>query len=583
MRVFLRANGISRPGLKWFVFCGVVARSLAATWTWNGTGSNDNWSTPANWAPSGPPSSTYTTTVIFDGAQRLVPQQDIDDAFQFGKLVFTNTAGAFVVGGTDFFSGSMGWRGFQFAGSTPALSVLGTNAILVSGAFRAKDGSGPSPATSMVFVASCGSLQVPWFNGNVGDRVVKNGPGLLRVYEHDENQYYLDAAVTDNSAPEWRVNDGVVEIGSRTNRHAKNKSGTAWTNGAQVKIDGSVVVGDGIGTSTSAVLRLIGEPATVIGNGTSITVYPDGLLDFGNVQGFGGEDGSCVVITNDSGCIRMGTNALVLRKGALLDLHGGARFEGATSNSLTLYDGCTVHADATGTRAVLASDVRMASAITTTGVVFQVDDKPGDDVDLQITGQFGFGGAGLIKRGAGTLAISNYFFTTRDNRIDEGALQVNGVACGSGAAWLVTTNGTLGGCGVLSSAVVNVQSGTLNPGASGVAGVLTVESNVCFDAGSKLVMDVINGGALGLTHDQLTIQRGVLGGLTNIDMLVCVAGGWGRGATTLRVIDGGGDYTGQRLHSCALQGAPQCRATPVYGNGFVDVRIFSPITVLVFE
>ena len=583
MWVFLRGVCFFRLGLQWCAVCGVVAHSLAATWTWTGNGTNDNWSTPANWTPSGPPpTNDYRTTVILDGTQRLAPQQDMADLFQFGKLVFTNSAGSFVVGGTNYFSGCMGWRGFQFASSTATLSVLGTNAILLAGALRARDVSG-NLATSTVFVADSGSLQAPWFNGKVGDRVVKNGPGLLRVYEHDENQYYLDAAVTDGSAPEWRINDGVVEAGSRTNRYAKNKSGTAWTNGAQVKIDGSVVVGDGIGASTSAVLRLIGEPTAVIGSGTSITVCPDGLLDFANVQGFGGEDGSCVVITNDSGCIRMGTNALVLRKGALLDLHGNARFEGATSNSLTLYDGCTVHADATGTRAVLASDVRMASASSMTGVVFQVDDKPGDDVDLQITGQFGFGGAGLIKRGAGTLAISNYFFTTRDNRIDEGALQVNGVACGSGAAWLVTTNGTLGGCGVLSSAVVNVQSGTLNPGASGVAGVLTVESNVCFDAGSKLVMDVINGGALGLTHDQLTIQRGVLGGLTNIDMLVCVAGGWGRGATTLRVIDGGGDYTGQRLHSCALQGAPQCRATPVYGNGFVDVRIFSPITVLVFE
>ena len=44
---------------------------------------------------------------------------------------------------------------------------------------------------------------------------------------------------------------------------------------------------------------------------------------------------------------------------------------------------------------------------------------------------------------------------------------------------------------------------------------------------------------------------------------------------TLRVISGGGNYTGQSFLSLTLQGLAGRTLVPTYGNGYVDVKIKS--------
>ena len=74
----------------------------AATYTWDGGGADNNWSTGANWNPDGSvPVSASNTTVQLDGITRTSPSQDIANPFVLNRLEFLNTGtAAFTLGGS---------------------------------------------------------------------------------------------------------------------------------------------------------------------------------------------------------------------------------------------------------------------------------------------------------------------------------------------------------------------------------------------------------------------------------------------------------------------------------------------------
>ncbi len=65
----------------------------AAPATWNGGGSDNNWSTANNWAGASPPSANGTGLVIFGGNNRLTPNTDLN--WDVLGLAYAGGAGAF--------------------------------------------------------------------------------------------------------------------------------------------------------------------------------------------------------------------------------------------------------------------------------------------------------------------------------------------------------------------------------------------------------------------------------------------------------------------------------------------------------
>ncbi len=196
--------------------------ALAGTWTWTGAGTNDNWSTPDNWTPAGPPGSDNATTLIFGGNNRLMPEEDLCDSFLFGSLTFATNAGSFYLTGTTSAFGKTAWRSLQFSGSNTSLNVLGGADITINGALN-------TPATvaiQTITVASNRVLQVPWIIGGSHRVVVKKGAGLLRVYESDDGQRYLQNSC--NVGPEYCIDEGTVEMGTRTDRYVLASDGSGW-------------------------------------------------------------------------------------------------------------------------------------------------------------------------------------------------------------------------------------------------------------------------------------------------------------------------------------------------------------------
>ena len=79
-----------------FVVCCYVATATAQTW--DGGGSNNNWTTGNNWNPNGAPVNNGTANVNFAGTTRLTPI--VDSNRNVNSVTFDSNAGQFVIGGT---------------------------------------------------------------------------------------------------------------------------------------------------------------------------------------------------------------------------------------------------------------------------------------------------------------------------------------------------------------------------------------------------------------------------------------------------------------------------------------------------
>ena len=81
----------------------------AATFTWDGNGGtgSTNWSTANNWNPNTAPTRTSGHDLIFATGNKLTNNANGGD-WTISSLTFSNTAGAFTLGGNDLYLGSGG-------------------------------------------------------------------------------------------------------------------------------------------------------------------------------------------------------------------------------------------------------------------------------------------------------------------------------------------------------------------------------------------------------------------------------------------------------------------------------------------
>jgi len=129
--------------------------------------------------------------------------------------------------------------------------------------------------------------------------------------------------------------------------------------------------------------------------------------------------------------------------------------------------------------------------------IFQVNNT---NTPAILAGAISDGGAGfgIVKTGAGTLALSNTETYTGPTTVSNGTLQVNG-QLGAGAV-TVATNGTLGGTGIIGGAVTVQTGGALAPGAS--IGTLTINNNLTL--GGNLNVEVNKSGSP--TSDRVNVS-----------------------------------------------------------------------------
>ena len=95
---FASTSGIPNGGSISYTGTSATLVIPSTTYTWNGGGGNDNWSTGANWDGGNAPSNDGSADIVFDGGTRLTPSLDANCSVR--SLTFASGAGAFTLGGS---------------------------------------------------------------------------------------------------------------------------------------------------------------------------------------------------------------------------------------------------------------------------------------------------------------------------------------------------------------------------------------------------------------------------------------------------------------------------------------------------
>jgi len=101
------------------------------TYTWNGGGANDDWTTADNWVGGVAPVSATNNTILFDGTTRLNPNNDFAAGTGFFDLRFGGTAGNFVLSGNSITLGDAGGGSTIFNNAAPAGASITVNNDLI--------------------------------------------------------------------------------------------------------------------------------------------------------------------------------------------------------------------------------------------------------------------------------------------------------------------------------------------------------------------------------------------------------------------------------------------------------------------
>ena len=103
------------------------ATTFAATWTWNGGGANNLWSTAQNWSPASVPANDGTANLVMYGGVTLT--STANSAWSIHSLAFPSNP-AFTLSGSPLTIGSGGV-------SVPGSTIETMNNAVVLGATRA--------------------------------------------------------------------------------------------------------------------------------------------------------------------------------------------------------------------------------------------------------------------------------------------------------------------------------------------------------------------------------------------------------------------------------------------------------------
>jgi len=99
----------------------LVVSSSISTGLWDGGGANNNWSTAGNWDQNAVP--IFPIGLTFAGSTRLNNTNDLS-SITVSSLTFSNTAGAFTIGGNDItLSGNIGFSGNPAAPITQTVNL----------------------------------------------------------------------------------------------------------------------------------------------------------------------------------------------------------------------------------------------------------------------------------------------------------------------------------------------------------------------------------------------------------------------------------------------------------------------------
>ena len=417
----------------------VVASSIS-TGHWTGGGANNNWSTAGNWDQNAVP--IFPIGVTFAGSTRLTNTNNLS-GITASNITFSNTAGAFTIGGNDItLSGAIG---FNANPAAPITQTVNLNMAL--------------SASETIDTPANGNLTL---GGNIASSV---DTSLIKL---DAGTLTLGGA---NTIQSWDLNGGTTKI-----------TGNTTINGDGARI----YVGDGdylshcngtLDIEPGAVLNITGSfgDTFVIGrdSGSGTVIQNGGTFTFNPASGqtiWLGATGDSATRSEyhmNGGLLDMSYNTLGLALGDRGAVITGAVYQvsGVISNVYNLWVGWGA---GHGVYTLSGGSIYIgALGITTTSGNYAINLGGGtvgayqswaSSLNIMLTGSNGpvtfnsagnsitlsgvlSGSGGLTKAGSGTLELSGANTYTGDTIVNAGTLQLDQTGSSVGAFHLA--NGAL--------------------------------------------------------------------------------------------------------------------------------------------
>lgn len=301
----------------------------------------------------------------------------------------------------------------------------------------------------------------------------------------------------------------VEKYGAGTYTLGGNGEGVAHFTGTFVVVQGKVDVNNNSSPQFGLGQLIVQPGAEFFGSKKNVTLT-NAVIN-GGILSFKGNDGSSgwtrisdnlqgtTTLTNDARIIVARLNAgNKTMSGNNVIFQGDLVVAAPTSGSSILYDD-TADGLTNANSRLLVSGPR----------TFIVDNGPAViDFDVGVPVQTNTTSGSLIKAGPGTMRLA-WINPCHGNSValggvsitnilswaavSNGTLLADGILTSTGGV-TVASGGTLGGTGLLVSAVSVLQGGTLQAGDAGQQGALTITSNLTFAAGSTCSVWLTNGG-----------------------------------------------------------------------------------------
>ena len=434
-----------------------------------------------------------TGAMAFDGAALNVGLGETGIVNQSGTSSLTAAKG--VVLGIRYTSGSTAYNGtgtYNLNGGTLTTASVSVAASTTVGTTTYAPGTGTlnlNGGTLAANGASTNFLSVTTANVRNGGAVINSNGFDVTV-----NQALVHSTISGDNA----TDGGLTKLGA----------GTLTLTGA------NTYTGQ---TTVNAGTLALGGGGRLYNNGTTagaVVVNNGGTLRLDGTDTFGDASAQTPVsfTVNAGGILTDGNtfntlNAVTLNGGTILAngrddgigayvLAGTVTATGTTPSNLTAArDQGYVRLGANGANG------------TTASATFNVTDATGRlNVNAGLTNNFNSAG-GLIKNGAGTLALNGSSDYTGPTQVNAGTLLVNG-STAAGTTITLATGATLGGAGTVNGAVNFGANAILAPGGTGGTGILTLGSGLSLTNTSTFAAE-LNGATAGTGYDRVAVLGNV--------------------------------------------------------------------------
>jgi len=301
------------------LLCFAAETAQAGTYTWVGSGTDNNWSTAANWGGGAAPGTNSPSyTMLFVSGTRLSP--NLTTTYNVLGMTFGPGASAFTIGGAtlSLWSGGILNSSYNTQTITSALSLGASQTFLAAAGNIVINDAGITMGAITLTIDGSNNTTITTNGGGIAGTggLIKNGTGTLLISGSYANSY---GATT--------VNNGKLEMNNSVRTMA-----------------GSLTVGDGIGNPGTAIVQ--SDRSGQLSGAPQVTMNSDGLLNtngysetISSLQMTGGSittSSGTLVFSGSAGAIATLANANTATIAGNVDLGGFNRAVTVASGGGTL-------------------------------------------------------------------------------------------------------------------------------------------------------------------------------------------------------------------------------------------------------